>query len=79
MYYWSRDTLFAVPLTVSPALAVGSRRTVLTGTYMREPFHSNYDVAPDGKSFVFIRSVDARGPPQLVVVLNWFDPRNRGR
>jgi hypothetical protein len=29
--------------------------------------------------YLFIRSVDARGPPQLVVVLNWFDPRNRGR
>jgi len=44
---------------------------------VREPFHSNYDIAPDGKTFVFVRSPESRDVRQMVVVLNWFDPRNR--
>jgi Tol biopolymer transport system component len=41
IYYWSRDTLFAAPVATTPALAVGSRRVVLTGLFAREPFQAN--------------------------------------
>jgi hypothetical protein len=50
---------------------------VLTGHYAREPFHANYDVAPDGKSFVFVRPVESRDARGLYVVLNWFASRER--
>jgi hypothetical protein len=75
IFYWSRDTLFAAPVTTTPALAVGSRRFVLTGHYVREPFHANYDVAPDGKSFLLVRPVQSRDARGLFVMLNWFAPR----
>jgi serine/threonine-protein kinase len=77
IYYWSRDTLYAAPMTTTPALRVGPRRFVLTGHYSREPFHANYDVAPDGKSFVFVRPVEPRDARGLYVVLNWFSSRDR--
>jgi hypothetical protein len=64
-------------MTTTPALRVGPRRFVLTGHYSREPFHANYDVAPDGKSFVFVRPVESRDARGLYVVLNWFSSRDR--
>ena len=77
IYYWSGDSLYAAPVTTTPALRVGSRRFVLTGHYAREPFHANYDVAPDGKSFVFVRPVESRDARGLFVVLNWFGSTSR--
>ena len=77
IYYWSRDTLYAAPMTTTPKLGVGSRRFVLTGHYAREPFHANYDVAPDGKSFVLVRPVESRDARGLYVVLNWFESTSR--
>jgi len=71
-YYWSKDTLFAVSITPSPALAVEARRVVLTGRYSHEPFHSNYDVSPDGKHFVFVRPTDTATRMEVTVLLNWF-------
>jgi Tol biopolymer transport system component len=79
IYYWSRDTLYAAPVVTSPTLAIGSRRFVLTGHYAREPFHANYDVAPDGKSFVLVRPVQSRDARGLYVVLNWFAGRRAAR
>ena len=73
IYYWSHDTLYAVRVTTAPVLTAGSRRFVLSGRYSREPFHANYDVSPDGKSFVFVRPVESRDAKGLFVVVNWFD------
>ena len=70
--YWIGDTLFAVPISAA-TLAAGPRRLVFAGAYAREPFHSNYDVAPDGKAFIMIRSTSPTAPVNLTVLLNWFD------
>jgi hypothetical protein len=74
--YWNGDTLFAV--SISTTLSVGARRSVLVGVFAREPFHSNYDVSPDGKTFVMLRSAVAGVPATaLTVLLNWFDSEHR--
>ncbi len=74
--YWNGDTLFSVP--ISTTLSVGARRPVLVGVFAREPFHSNYDLAPDGKTFVMLRSAVAGAPTTaLTVLLNWFDSERR--
>ena len=74
--YWNGDTLFAV--SISTTLSVGARRPVLVGVFAREPFHSNYDVAPDGKTFVMLRSaVAGASATSLTVLLNWFDSEHR--
>ena len=36
---------------------------------MTDPWHPNYDVWPDGKSFVMLRPVEENR--QLVMVVNW--------
>jgi dipeptidyl aminopeptidase/acylaminoacyl peptidase len=72
-FYWAGDTLFAVPVTTGTSLAVGARRRVLVGTYARESYHTNYDVAPDGKTFVMIRGGGERAGSEITVLVNWLD------
>jgi len=75
--FWCADTLFTVPITVSPTLAVGTRRRVLAGRYVREPLRSNYDVTPDGKTFVMLRAGAVSTGANLTILLNRFDPARR--
>jgi len=70
-YYWMHDTLFAVPITRTPHPAAGARRAVLSGKYVREAVHANYDIAPEGNTFVMIRQASGN-TTAVTVLLNWF-------
>ncbi len=50
-------TITAATIITQPQLAVTSRRVLFsaTGTVTSTP-HANYDISPDGKTFVFVRS-----------------------
>jgi len=71
IFYRSGDTLFSAPL--STGLEVGPRRVVLTGGFVSEAYHANYDVAPDGSGYVFIRSARSDAPGEVTILLNWFN------
>ena len=65
----SRPTYFAT-VTTKPTFAVTSRDSLFEDNYnLSIPLHANYDVSPDGKSFVLIRPVASDA--QLVVVHGW--------
>ena len=34
---------------------------------------ANYDIAPDGKQFVFVEQGVAGPPPTITIVLDWFE------
>ncbi|HTJ23427.1 MAG TPA: protein kinase [Gemmatimonadaceae bacterium] len=77
VFYWTNDTLFAAPITLPSqggSIDVGQRRLVLTESgYAHESVHSNYDIAPDGKTFVILRSGRTQEGGKLTVFMNWFD------
>ncbi len=50
---------------------------LFTGSYFRWPYHSNYDVSPDGERFVLIKRREAGASQRVVVVLNWFEELRR--
>jgi hypothetical protein len=56
-------------LATNPTLSVATRDTVLTDDYefAGNP-HANYDVAPDGAHFVFLKGV---GQGNMIVATNW--------
>jgi len=73
------DELFyrSGPLQMSAALRTGAtfdvlRRAVLfsNGDYVSDPTHQGYDVAPDGRHFLMVRSL--AGTSRLTVTLNRF-------
>ncbi len=74
-YYRWQDTLFAAPILPGPG--VGARRVVLVAPYTPEAYHTNYDVAPDGSAFVFVRGTRQDATSDLTLVLNWFQSLKR--
>jgi len=75
LYYRARAALMAATVGTSPALAISKRDTLFTGQFSTSPWHPNYDVAPDGKSFVMVRPVEE--PRQLILVVNWIEELRR--
>jgi dipeptidyl aminopeptidase/acylaminoacyl peptidase len=76
---WSRDgrlfyrqgtQLIAASIITAPSLLV-SREVVFDGPYETHPFHPNYDAAPDGKSFLMLKTAD--DDTQVIAVVNWLD------
>jgi hypothetical protein len=71
----------AATIRSAPALAVLARDTLFEGPYPTDPWHPNYDVAPDGRSFIMLRPVEEHR--RLIMVLNWIEelrgnPRSGG-
>jgi Tol biopolymer transport system component len=75
LYYRIGAAVMVANVTASPALAITRRDTVFTGRFTTSPWHQNYDVTPDGKSFVMLRPVEEQ--QQLVMVLNWIEDLRR--
>jgi serine/threonine-protein kinase len=69
LFYRVADKLMEATLSFTPSLAVTGRRIVFSGPYATDMWHPNYDVSPDGKSFVMVRP--AGESRRLVLVLNW--------
>jgi len=77
---WSRDgrTLFfrvgrammAVTVTPTP-FATSAPRTIFEGGYLADGGYNNYDVAPDGKHFLMLQSVDRQA--ETIMVYRWAD------
>jgi serine/threonine-protein kinase len=85
---WSRDglTLFfrrshqlvSVPITPGAEFRWGRPQRVLEFRYATLDGARNYDVSPDGNTFVVVRSEGAADADQFNVVLNWL-PELRSR
>jgi serine/threonine-protein kinase len=83
---WSRDgtelfyrhldglRMMAVPITTEPEFVPGRPELLFEGEYLPSPgWGRNFDVAPDGQSFVMVEQVlpeDIKA--ELQVVVNWF-------
>ena len=73
--------VMAVPVQPASAFAAGNPQVAFDGPYIASNPGPTYDVAPDGKRFLMIKAAQPTGaastPPQLVVVLNWFEELKR--
>jgi len=71
LFYRAGGWLMAARVVTAPSFAVLGRDTLFDAPYTSDLFHPNYDVAPDGKSFVMIRPVEQ--DRQLIMVVNWIE------
>jgi serine/threonine-protein kinase len=71
--------LVAVQVAPGSAFKAASERTLFsTKDYTTDNRHHAYAVAPDGRSFYFIKTPTlASAPNQLIIVLNWFEELKR--
>ena len=69
IYYRDGQNIVAVTFRADPAFAVTGRQIVLPDPYVKRSLpHANYDVSPDGSSFLFLK---ATADNEAVVVHNW--------
>jgi eukaryotic-like serine/threonine-protein kinase len=75
LFYRSGDKMMAVDIATQPSFAAGKPRMLFEGQYGSAPVPiANYDVAPDGQSFLMLKpSEAAAAPTQINVVQNWFE------
>jgi len=69
LYYRHDDEFIAATLTTTPGLAVARRETLFKGDYPVTTGHANYDVAPDGKHLLLLRTVS--DSVHAIVVHDW--------
>ena len=69
LYYRGQvGEVIKVDVTTGAAFSIGARKVVLTGEYLTDSSHPNWDVAPDG-SFLMLKRAGAES--QTIVVHNW--------
>jgi serine/threonine-protein kinase len=67
-YRGSLGEVIDVKVTTGSTFSIGARSVVLTGDYLTDATHANYDVAPDGR-FLMLKRAGAES--QTIVVHNW--------
>jgi Tol biopolymer transport system component len=81
IFYRNGPKLFAVPIETEPAFKAGCPKLLFERPFVETNTRKDYDVAPDGKRFVFLELTEqeaARKPVhQLTVVQNWFEEFER--
>ncbi len=81
-YYVEGERLMAVPVSLGPALTVGSPKELFAspGLAWRPDNYLTYDVTPDGQRFVLAESVEGEHRRAIHVVQNWYEEfRERGQ
>jgi len=72
----------AVPVKTEPSFSFETPKVLFQGTYVipSTAFLSNWDISPEGKRFLMIKSPTAAGsestsagPRKINIVLNWFE------
>ena len=74
LFYRNNDQLLAVTIRTEPRIAADTPRVLFTGPYVATPVGAgprNYDVSPDGQSFVMVRRANS-SEMHLHVIHNWF-------
>ena len=73
-YRWG-DRMMAATVETQPEFKVTGTEVLFKGWYLTNEF-SNYDVAPDGR-FLMIQESQESTPPEIHIVLNWFEELKR--
>ena len=73
VYYLGLGGLVEIELQTSPSLAV--RRRGVVRRFLQTSSQRDYDVSPDGRTFVVVTPL--RGPTETFVVVNWADEARR--
>ena len=69
--------MMAVDVRTEGGFSAGSRRLLFEGDYEHFERRAEYDISPDGRRFLMIRTPPESAPRQINIVLNWFDELKR--
>ena len=69
LYYRANRMIVSASVETAPEFHVTARDTLFADVYATDPFHTNYDVSPDGKHFLMLQPLESS--QRAVVVLNF--------
>jgi serine/threonine-protein kinase len=73
LFYRDDDNVMAVPIDTRNGFQPGIPQLLFEAPFdQAEVAYANYDVYPDGKRFVMVRTDEGRDSPRLIVVMDWF-------
>jgi len=74
LFYRHGDEMLAVDITAGPPITVGTPRVIFKRQYNgSDGVWPNYDVTPDGRRLLMVRSSKQEAPSRVNIVLNWLD------
>ncbi len=76
LFYRSGNEILVVAVQTDSTFRFGNPEVAVSGQYVPNPMHTNYDIHPDGDRFVMVRS--GQGETRMIVALNWFEALRRG-
>ena len=76
IYYRNGRKWMAVAVETERELTLGTPQLLFEGDYLNVPGRS-YDITPDGKHLILLRSEEDPAPTQVHVLSNWFDQLRR--
>lgn len=72
LFYRGPTRLMSATIAELPQLAVVKRDSLFVDIYDRSPNHPNFDIFPNGREFLMMRSGSSRGDDiQVMAVINW--------
>jgi hypothetical protein len=79
IFYRSLDEkMMAVPVRLEPEFTADKPKFLFEERFEFVTYYvRNYDVSPDGKRFVMIKSDQESVPSEIISVLNWFQELKR--
>jgi Tol biopolymer transport system component len=77
LFYRHGDALMAVSVNTGTSFRAAKPRRLFAGPYRGESQEPAFDVSPDSRRFLMIKSDDAATWRQINVVLNWFEDLKR--
>jgi serine/threonine-protein kinase len=69
LVYRVGQSVVSVGVSTSPTFTIVERRTLLSGNYLTESTHQDYDISPDGTRLLMVKATEASSSP--VIVHNW--------
>ena len=70
LFYRDATRFISATVRADKNFAIVSREPLFADTYVRGPYHANYDVSPDGTRLLLLRTNDQA---QVMIVHNWTD------
>ena len=76
LYYRDGSALIAASVKTDPEFVLEKRTVLFKDSYVTRSDFTNYDVHPDGKSFLMVKRM-GESSPRIVVALNWIEKLKR--
>ena len=78
LFFRNANQVMAVDVRTQPSFSAGRPRPLFTGPFSRGPDSIDYDISPDGESFVMVNAgAEDRPATHVNVIFNWFEELKR--